>query len=91
MASWKNLFLASKLQELDSTVIWSCAAESVTNLVTVPLSHVPLKAFSKHFTSHLGLMQASLNEWSEYWEEEEKWDIEIYKENIYLVIQMAKT
>lgn len=91
MASWKNLFLASKLQELDSTVIWSCAAESVTNLVTVPLSHVPLKAFSKHFTSYLGLMQASLNEWNEYWEEEEKWDIVIYKENIYLVIQMAKT
>ena len=36
-------------------------------------------------------MQASLNEWGEYWEEEEKWDIVIYKENIYFVIQMAKT
>ena len=36
-------------------------------------------------------MQASLNEWGEYWEEEEKWNVVIYKENIYLVIQMAKT
>ena len=52
---------------------------------------LPLKASSKHFASHLGLMHASLNEWGEYWEEEEKWDIVIYKENIYLVIQMAKT
>ena len=28
-------------------------------------------------------MQASLNEWGEYWEEEEKWDIVIYKEHVY--------
>ena len=33
MASWKDLFLASKMQELDSAIIWSCAVEPVTKLL----------------------------------------------------------
>lgn len=54
-------------------------------------SHGTLKASSEHFTAQLGLLQAFLSEGGEHWEEKEEWDVVIYKENIYLVIQMART
>lgn len=55
----KNLLLASKMEGLNPTIIWSCALEPITRLLVGKVMVLP-KAFSEHFPAQLGLLQAFL-------------------------------